>query len=142
VPPTTEQLDRYEDTGTYDKELRPSLVFEAIHALQSAGVEPDVWKIEGLDRADDCQKVVTQARSEGRDGVVCIILGRGADEAKVFHWLRVAASVRGFEGFAVGRTIWYDALASFLAGRSSRDDAVQSIAGRYQDMYDTYVGAT
>ena len=94
VPPTTEQLDRYEDTGTYDKEMRPSLVVEVIHTLQTADVEPDVWKIEGLDLAEDCQKVVTQARSGGRDGVACIILGRGADEAKVLHWLRVAASVQ------------------------------------------------
>ena len=141
VPPTTEQLDRYEDTGTYDKELRPSLVVEVIHTLQTADVEPDVWKVEGLDLAEDCQKVVTQARSGGRDGVACITLGRGADEAKVLHWLRVAASVRGFEGFAVGRTIWFDALAGFLAGKSSRDDAVQNIARRYKEMYDTYVAA-
>ena len=141
VPPTTEQLDRYEDTGTYDKELRPSLVVEVIHTLQTADVEPDVWKIEGLDLAEDCQKVVIQARSGGRGGVACIILGRGADEARVLHWLRVAASVRGFDGFAVGRTIWYDALAGFLAGQVSRDDAVQDIARRYEEMYDTYVAA-
>jgi myo-inositol catabolism protein IolC len=141
VPPTTEQLDLYEDSGSYDKELRPSLVVEAIHILQTADVEPDVWKIEGLDLAEDCQKAVTQARSGGRDGVVCIILGRGADEAKVVHWLRVAASVRGFDGFAVGRTIWYDALERFLAGQVSREDAVQKISGRYKEMYDTYVAA-
>ncbi|MGO9853724.1 MAG: 2-deoxy-5-keto-D-gluconate 6-phosphate aldolase domain-containing protein [Acidimicrobiales bacterium] len=71
-----------------------------------------------------------------------IILGRGADEAKVLRWLRVAASVRGFDGFAVGRTIWSDALAGFLAGQVSRDDAVQIIARRYNEMYDTYVAAT
>jgi 5-dehydro-2-deoxygluconokinase len=74
--------------------------------------------------------------------VTCIILGRGADEAKVLHWLQVAASVRGFDGFAVGRTIWHDALAGFLAGQLSRDDAVQHIAARYSDMYDAYVAAT
>jgi myo-inositol catabolism protein IolC len=74
--------------------------------------------------------------------VSCIILGRGADEAKVLHWLKVAASVRGFDGFAVGRTIWYHALARYLAGQLSRDDAVQSIARRYTEMYDTYVAAT
>ncbi len=72
VPPTTEQLDRYEDAATYDKELRPYLLIEAIRSLQTADVEPDVWKIEGLDRAEDCKRVVTQARNGGRDGVVCI----------------------------------------------------------------------
>ena len=142
VPPTTEQLDRYEDTETYDKELRPSLVVEAIHTLQTADVEPDVWKVEGLDLAEDCQRVVTQARSGSREGVACIILGRGADRAKVFHWLQVAASVRGFDGFAVGRTIWDDALSGFLAGQASRDETVQNIASRYEEMYDTYAAVT
>ena len=142
VPPTTEQLDRYEDAATYDNELRPYLLIEAIRSLQTADVEPDVWKIEGLDRAEDCKRAVTQARNGGRDGVVCIILGRGADEAKVLHWLEVAASVKGVDGFAVGRTIWYDALQGFLAGEVSRKDAVQQIAGRYKEMYDTYLAAT
>ncbi len=142
VPPTTEQLDRYEDAATYDNELRPYLLVEAIRSLQTADVEPDVWKIEGLERAEDCKRAVTQARNGGRDGVVCIVLGRGADEAKVLHWLEVAASVEGVDGFAVGRTIWYDALQKFLAGQVSREDAVQQIAGRYVEMYDTYLAAT
>ena len=142
VPPTTEQLDRCEDAATYDNELRPSLLIEAIRSLQTADVEPDVWKIEGLDRAEDCKRAVTQARHGGRDRVVCIILGRGADEAKVLHWLQVAAPVTGFDGLAVGRTVWYDALQGFLAGQVSREDAVHQIAGRYKEMYDTYLAAT
>ncbi len=142
VPPTTEQIDLYEDAATYDKELRPYLVIEAIRRLQTADVEPDVWKIEGLDRAEDCERAVAQARNGGRDGVVCIILGRGADEAKVLHWLQVAAPVRGVNGFAVGRTIWYDALQGFLAGQVSRQDAVHQIAGRYAEIYHTYLAAT
>jgi 5-dehydro-2-deoxygluconokinase len=142
VPATTEQLDRYESQGSYDRELRPALVVEVIQRLQAADVEPDIWKIEGLDKAEDCQRTVTRARSGGRDGVVCIILGRGADEAQVITWLHVAASVQGFDGFAVGRTIWFDALQGFLAGRVSREDAVRTIAGRYKEMYDAYVSAT
>jgi myo-inositol catabolism protein IolC len=141
VPATTEQLDRYESQGSYDKELRPSLVLEVIQRLQAADVEPDVWKIEGLDAAEDCRRTVAQAQSGGRDGVVCIILGRGADEAQVAEWLRVAASVRGFDGFAVGRTIWFEALQGFLAGDVSREQAVHTIAARYKEMYDAYSSA-
>jgi myo-inositol catabolism protein IolC len=142
VPPTTEQLDRYEGQGHYDRELRPTLVVEVIERMQAADVEPDVWKIEGLDQAEDCRRVVSQARSGGRDRVVCIILGRGADEPKVREWLRVAASVEGFDGFAVGRTIWDDPLRRFLAGGVTRDETVHEIARRYKEMYDTYVGAS
>jgi myo-inositol catabolism protein IolC len=142
VPASTEQLDRYESQANYDRELRPALVVEAIEQLQAADVEPDVWKIEGLDQAEECQRVVAQARSGGRKGVVCIILGRGADEAKVVEWLRVASSVEGFDGFAVGRTIWNDPLRRFLAGESPRKDVVHEIATRYKEMYDAYVAAT
>jgi myo-inositol catabolism protein IolC len=142
VPATTEQLDRYEGQGHYDRELRPTLVVEVIRALQAAGVEPDIWKIEGLDEREDCRKAVAQARTRGRDGVVCIVLGRGADEPKVIQWLQVAAPVEGFDGFAVGRTIWFDALQGFLAGKTSREDASREIAQRYRKMIDTYVAAT
>jgi myo-inositol catabolism protein IolC len=140
VPATTEQLDRCEGQVHYDRELRPSLVVEVIRRLQEADVEPDVWKIEGLDEAEDCRRVVRQARSGGRDGVVCIILGRGADEPKFREWLKVAASVEGFDGFAVGRTIWYEDLQGFLAGHKPRAQAIEEIGQRYKTMYDTYVG--
>ena len=74
--------------------------------------------------------------------MVCVVLGRGADEAKVRQWLTVAAAVEGFDGFAVGRTIWFEALQGFLAGRTTRDKAVHEIAGRYEEMYDSYLAAT
>src|SRR5207253_1252857 len=54
VPPEKAQLDRLKgDKKAYDLELRPHLMVEAMRELQAAGVEPDLWKIEGLDRAED-----------------------------------------------------------------------------------------
>jgi myo-inositol catabolism protein IolC len=113
----------------------------AIEELQSAGVEPDIWKIEGLDAREDCVRVVAAARAGGRDAVDCIVLGRGGDDAKVEAWLRTAASVPGFVGFAVGRTIWWDALEGWLAGGSA-DDAASAIADEYGRLIDAYAGAT
>jgi myo-inositol catabolism protein IolC len=142
VPATTAQLDRFDGhQRDYDRQLRPSLVLEVIEALQAADVEPDIWKIEGLDERKDCAAVVTQARSGGRDGVKCIVLGRGADEPQVVEWLRIAAPVEGFDGFAVGRTLWQDALQDFLAGKASRSNAVDRIAARYRQLIDAYRGA-
>jgi len=78
VPPEKSQLDQVRgDKSAYDLELRPPLMVRAIHELQDARVEPDVWKIEGLDRREDCEKMVAAARRSGRDNVGCIILGRG-----------------------------------------------------------------
>ena len=81
VPPEKAQLDKVKgDKGLYDREVRPRLMVNAIHELQDAGVEPDLWKIEGLDRRDDCEEIVAAARAAGRERVSCIVLGRGEDD--------------------------------------------------------------
>jgi 5-dehydro-2-deoxygluconokinase len=126
------------DKKRYDKEVRPALMVQAIHELQDAGVEGDVWKIEGLDSADDCKKVVAAARRGGRDKVGCIILGRGEDDKKVREWLSVAAGVPGFIGFAVGRTTFWDPCVDFRAGKITREAAVAEIARRYREWVDIF----
>ena len=111
VPATPAQMARVKgDKKAYDRELRPGLMVQAIRQLQDAGVEPDVWKIEGLDGRALCNAVVAAVRRGGRDRVGCIILGRGEDDAKVRGWLTTAAGVPGFIGFAVGRTTFWDPL--------------------------------
>ena len=142
VPATTAQLDKFEGhQRDYDRQLRPALVVETIAALQAGRVEPDIWKIEGLDAAAACSAVVAQARSSSRNGVVCIVLGRGADEPQVLDWVKIAAAVDGFDGFAVGRTLWQEALQDHLAGRATRQDAIDKIAARYRDVIDAYRNA-
>jgi myo-inositol catabolism protein IolC len=140
VPATSEQLDRVgSDQRRYDREIRPDLVVQVIHAMQEGGVEPDIWKIEGLDSAGDCTRVVAEARKGGRDGVCCIVLGRGADEAQVIEWLHVAARVPGFDGFAVGRTLWEGPLREYVTGKTNRSAAVQAIADRYLETVNGFV---
>ena len=129
------------DTGRYDRELRPGLMVRAITDLQDAGVEADVWKVEGLDRAEDAARLVDAARRGGRDHVGCIVLGRGEDEAHVRAWLQTAAGVPGFTGFAVGRTTFWDALKGWLAGDLTREAATVQIAARYREWVDTYEAA-
>jgi len=133
VPATPEQLARVDrQMEVYDLQLRPTLMVEAVSTLQDAGIEPDVWKVEGLDRREDCERIVGVARRDGRNDVGCIVLGRGADEDKVAAWLEVAASVRGFIGFAVGRTTFWDAVADYIGQRIPRAEAVSRIARRYR----------
>ncbi len=129
------------DAGRYVRELRPELTATTIGELQSAGVEPDVWKVEGLDRAEDYRLVAKAARADGRDEVGCVVLGAGAAEATVAHWLREAAGVEGFIGFAIGRTIFWDALEAWLAGSASREEAVETIAGNYRRTIELYESA-
>ena len=134
VPPDKVQLDRLKgDKKKYDLELRPKLMVQAIHELQDAGVEADLWKIEGLDRSEDCEKVATAARRGGRDKVGCIVLGRGEDDRKVREWLETAAPVPGFIGFAVGRTVFWDPLVAWRDKQITREAAVEQIKRRYQE---------
>jgi myo-inositol catabolism protein IolC len=122
----------------YDAELRPELMRGAIAAIQDAGIEVDIWKIEGVDERSDCEMLVKQARSGGRDGVVCVVLGRGADDDKVDHWLEQAAPVDGFIGFAIGRSIWWNPLKQYVDGKIERSEGARQIAENYSRFVKVY----
>jgi 5-dehydro-2-deoxygluconokinase len=139
VPAEEAQLDRLKgDKKAYDVEVRPKLMVKAIHELQDAGVEADVWKIEGLDRSEDCERIVAAARRGGRDKVGCIVLGRGEDDKKVREWLTTAAPVPGFIGFAVGRTVFWDPLVAMRDKKITREAAVSEISRRYQEFVNIF----
>jgi myo-inositol catabolism protein IolC len=132
VPAEDAQLQAVDgDTNRYDAELRPELMRRTIAALQDAKLEVDIWKIEGVDERSDCEMLVAQARSGGRDGVVCVVLGRGADDAKVDQWLTAAAPVDGFVGFAIGRSIWWNPLKAYVDGKIDRAAGARKIAENY-----------
>jgi myo-inositol catabolism protein IolC len=143
VPATDEQLASVGgDTDRYDAELRPELMRRAIEDTQNFGVEVDVWKIEGVDEQSDAAMLAEQARSGGgREGVTCVLLGRGASNEKVEQWLEQAAPVEGFIGFAIGRSIWWDALSAFLNDGLDREAAAKQIADNYLHFVKVYEGA-
>jgi 5-dehydro-2-deoxygluconokinase len=139
VPAEKAQLDRVKgDKKAYDLQIRPSLMVRAIEELRDAEVEPDVWKIEGLDRRQDCEMIVAAARRGGRDKVGCIVLGRGEDKNKVRDWLTIAAAVPGFIGFAVGRTDFWEPLVGWRDKTTTRESAVAEIARRYREFVDIF----
>jgi myo-inositol catabolism protein IolC len=139
VPAEKAQLEKVKgDKRAYDLEIRPRLMVQTIEELQDAHVEPDVWKIEGLDRREDCERIAVAARYGGRNKVGCIVLGRGEDDKKVREWLTVAATVPGFIGFAVGRTDFWEPLVGWRAKRNTREAAVSEIARRYREFVDIF----
>ncbi|HEX9123660.1 MAG TPA: DUF2090 domain-containing protein [Actinomycetota bacterium] len=140
VPAEPHQLDAVGgDAAAYDTDVRPGLMRRSIAALQDGGVEPDIWKIEGIDRREDCGVIAAQCRSgEGRANVACVVLGRGADDAAVDHWLRMGSGVPGYIGFAIGRTIWWDPLKAYVDGNAGRDEASKRIAANYRRFVDMY----
>jgi myo-inositol catabolism protein IolC len=140
VPAEQSQLDSVDgDTERYDAELRPELMRRAIEQIQDYGCEVDIWKIEGVDTREDAEMLAEQTRKgEGRENVKSVLLGRGASDDKVEHWLQQAAGVEGFVGFAIGRSIWWDALKDFLEKDLEREKAAEQIADKYLSFIRVY----
>jgi myo-inositol catabolism protein IolC len=140
VPAEPAQLESVGgDTDRYDAELRPELMRRAIEEIQDSGVDVDVWKIEGVDAREDAEMLAEQTRKgPGRESVTCVLLGRGAGTDKVDHWLQQAAPVEGFIGFAIGRSIWWDALKGFLDGSLERSKAAEQIGENYLRFVEVY----
>ena len=139
VPATPQQLKAIGGDGqAYDRKARPALMLRAISELQGAGVEADVWKVEGLDSQGDCERIVEMARRDGRAKVGCIVLGRGENEQHVRAWLATAAGVPGFIGFAVGRTTFWEPLIALRDEKITRAAAAVEIARRYRQWVDVF----
>ena len=139
VPATEEQLASVEnDQARYDSEIRPMLAVKVVEEMRERGADPDIWKIEGLDTAEDCEKVAAAIKSGDRENVIAVVLGRGATDEKVNEWLRAGSSVEGYKGFAIGRSIFWSALKSFHEGEKSREEAVSEIAESYLGFLSVY----
>jgi len=140
VPGTAEQIEAAGGEEAYDTDMRPALMRRAIGEIQDAGIEPDIWKIEGIDKREDCEMIAEQTRAGDREGVVCVVLGRGADDDKVDHWLRTGAGVPGYVGFAIGRSIWWDPLKGYVDQTVGRDEASSAISANYRRFISVYNG--
>jgi 5-dehydro-2-deoxygluconokinase len=139
VPAEPAQLDAVGgDQERYETELRPQLMRRTMADIQANSIEVDTWKIEGVEQRSDCEMLVEQARTGGRDQVACVVLGRGADDAKVDQWLQAAAPVDGFIGFAIGRSIWWEPLRGYVDGHLERVDAARAIAENYLRFVSVY----
>ncbi|HLB61876.1 MAG TPA: DUF2090 domain-containing protein [Actinomycetota bacterium] len=139
VPAEPHQLESVGgDADRYDREVRPALMRATIRELHAAGIEPDIWKIEGIDRREDCEEISATVRDGDRDGVACVVLGRGANREAVDHWLRMGSGVPGYIGFAIGRTIWWDPLMAYVKGELPRGEVTSRVSANYRSHIDVY----
>ncbi len=139
VPASEQQLESVGgDQARYDSEIRPKLAVQVVEEMRERGADPDIWKIEGLDTTDDCENVSKVIKDGGREDVIAVVLGRGANDEKVNEWLRAGSSVDGYKGFAIGRSIFWDSLKGWHAGEKSREEAVSEIANSYLSFISVY----
>ncbi|HZX20716.1 MAG TPA: DUF2090 domain-containing protein [archaeon] len=138
VSPIEKQMEKLKgDKAKYDLELRPKLMVQAIKQIQDFGVEPDVWKLEGVSKVSDSELLVKQCRANKRTAGI-ITLGRGEDAEKVKEWLRAGAKVKGIIGFAVGRTVFWEPMKDLHDKKISRKEAIQQVAENYKMLVDLW----
>jgi len=141
VPPTRQQLAAHEDQALFDERERPALTAQVVTTMTEAGVRPQIWKLEGYETAEGAQRVLAAIKASADQDSACIVLGRNAPTRQVDHWLDVAAPLPGYVGFAVGRSIWDEALSDYLAGRLDRSAAERRIASNYEHFIKRYLAA-
>ncbi len=138
VPATGGQLAQVGgEKAKYDLEVRPKLMVTALKEIQDYGVEPDIWKLEGVERIEDSKALVAQAQAGGRKSGI-ITLGRGEDAEKVKEWLKVGAKVKGIIGFAVGRTVFWEPMKLLNEKKISREEAAMQVAKNYKMLVDLW----
>ena len=112
---------------------------KVIKELQDASVEPDVWKMEGMENKLDYETVINQIQKDGRENVGLVVLGRGGDEQAVEKWIKESAKVKGVIGFAVGRTFFQNPLLGYKNGTLNKEQAVEKISNKFIYFYNVFV---
>ena len=139
VPATDEQLASVNgDQARYDSEIRPTLAVQVVEEMRERGADPDIWKIEGLDTVEDNENISKVIKDGGREDVIAVVLGRGANDKKVNEWLRAGSSVDGYKGFAIGRSIFWNSLKDWHEEQIPREQAVEEIAQAYLGFISVY----
>jgi myo-inositol catabolism protein IolC len=140
ISPTDHQLNTVNgNNDLYDKWIRPNLTAKAVEELQAAGVEPDIWKIEGMGDEDSYKIVALQTRKEGRGDVGIVILGRAENQTKVEEWIKLASRIKGVVGFAVGRTVFWEPLLEYKNGKIEKEKAIEIICNNFLHFYHIFV---
>ena len=115
---------------------------EAVKVLQDYGVEPDIWKVEGLDRREQAEAVSEQARvGEARKRVGCIILGRGSDKSKSTSGYRSLHRFPASSGSPSAAPTSALPLKRFLEDPKQESAAIEAIAENYKGCVDTWQAA-
>jgi 5-dehydro-2-deoxygluconokinase len=136
VPPTDEQKDIMD----FDHVLRPELTVQMIREIYDYGIYPNIWKIEGLDTIDFYTHV-SEAISLYDSNARIVILGRNESLDNVKKWLSVGAVESSVVGFAVGRTVFLDAIQQFISGNITSEEARKLIGQNYYELYKTFYDA-
>lgn len=113
-------------------------ILPAIDELRKKSIEPDVWKLEGMESKSDYESVVAKIKEGERQDVGLVILGRAESKEKVEQWIKTGAGVKGVIGFAVGRTVFSEALIDFKNDKIKKEETINQIADNFKYFYNIF----
>ena len=109
--------------------------------LLEAGLEPDLWKVEGIDDPDDAAAIADRGPRRGPRDRARGARRRRAPRRASTPGCGSRPRTPGFVGFAVGRSLWWQEIRDLLAGRRDRDATVAAIAANFRHAVDVYTAA-
>ncbi|MDP2585572.1 MAG: DUF2090 domain-containing protein [Candidatus Levybacteria bacterium] len=140
VSPTDSQFKEVNgNKDLYDNDMRPNLTVEVMKELQNVNVEPDIWKIEGMENEDSYKIVSLQARKGERNNVGIVILGRSENQEKVEKWIRSGNKIKGIVGFAVGRTAFWKPLTDYKNGKIEKEEVIRIVSNNFLHFYNIFI---
>lgn len=151
VIPTEAQLKEVGSQLSFDRKTRPVLAEQVIREFQDFGIEPDVWKMEGFDQAWCYKEIIKTIKRDNRINVNLIVLGRGGSVEDVEKWLEVGereeifevgGKVEGVIGFAVGRTVFWEAIEKFHKREIGKAEVIQTVSRNFQNFYQIFTSAS
>ena len=140
IEPLVQPTEPQKEISDFDHTMRPDLTVQMIHEIYSAGIAPTVWKIEGSDSAEFYTKSADAITSHDTDARI-VVLGRNETLEQVCEWLTVGAQNDFVIGFAVGRTVFLDAIKKYLSGEMTNEDAIKQIGENYFKLYQAFTNA-
>jgi myo-inositol catabolism protein IolC len=135
VPPTQRQV--LCGIRAYGRRVLAGLTTRAIAQLLEAGVEPDVWVIEGFEREDEYRHVVAAAAARDDPSARCVVRAAGHGDAKTRELMTAGLPVPGIAGVVLARASLWEPAVAWMSGRSSRANAVATVQAQARDWIGT-----
>ena len=105
-----------------------------LERLYQLGMRPDWWKLEPQASAAAWRSIERTIAAYDAQCRGVVLLGLEAPEAELVRSFAIAAGNERVKGFAVGRTIFGEAAAAWLAGRIDDEAAIDDMATRFQHL--------
>ncbi|WP_181703774.1 bifunctional 5-dehydro-2-deoxygluconokinase/5-dehydro-2-deoxyphosphogluconate aldolase [Chthonobacter albigriseus] len=114
--------------------LTETTVADVVQRLYDLKIRPDWWKLEPQENPAAWRRIEAVIRANDPYCRGIVMLGLEAPTEALQAAFRAASSSALVKGFAVGRTIFADAAARWLAGEITDEAAVADMAGRFETL--------